>query len=138
MNRSYDIGISTHARVEFIDITQKVKDAVAESGVRDGIALISCNHTTACVRVTEKCERLEKDMTAFLNELVPEREYLHDADTVDNRPNARSHIMALFLNSSECLPIENGKLAMGTWQSLFFVELDGPRQSRSVKVKVVG
>ena len=131
------IPIESSAAIEFIDITERVKKEIAKSGVKNGIAVIGSNHTTACVRISENCARLTKDMISFLEALVPQKKYLHDEDTVDDRPNARGHIMALFLNSSECVSVENGELSIGNWQSIFFVELDGPRNNRSVQVKVV-
>lgn len=137
-NAIYNINVDSEEPISFIDITEKVKSAVSQSNIKEGLALVFSNHTTACVRVSERCDRLQVDMRSFLESCVPAKKYRHDEDTVDNRPNARGHIMALLLNSSETVPISDGKLTMGGWQSIFFVELDGPRKNRSVSVKIIG
>jgi secondary thiamine-phosphate synthase enzyme len=90
------------------------------------------------VRITERCERLQIDMVDFLKTLVPAKTYRHDESTVDDRPNARSHIMSLFMNASESVPVSNGRFSLGEWQSVFFVELDGPRRERRVLVQIIG
>ena len=69
---------------------------------------------------------------------MPEKHYRHDEQTVDDRPNARGHIMSLLMNSSEAIPISDGVPAIGTWQSVFFIELDGPRSNRSITLKIIG
>lgn len=133
-----EISIDTKNSIEFIDISGDIAKALVSSGIKSGLLTAISGHTTACLKITERCERLQEDMTAFLKDVVPAKEYLHDADTVDARPNARMHIMALFMSSDETVPVTNGKLELGTWQSIFFVELDGPRVGRRVKIKIVG
>ena len=71
----------------------------------------------------------------MLNNLISDR-FSYDHDRIDN--NARSHLMSFLLSSSETLPIKNGKLDLGTWQSVFFIELDGPRNNRTVTLTMVG
>ena len=71
----------------------------------------------------------------MLNNLISDK-FSYDHDRIDN--NARSHLMSFLLSSSETLPIKNGKLDLGTWQSVFFIELDGPRNNRTVTLTMVG
>lgn len=134
----HEIQFNTSNGVEFLDITDHVAGVIEKSGVRDGIATIFTQHTTAAIRINERCARLQTDMLGILEKLVPRADYRHDEDTVDNRKNARSHLTALLLGASETIPVVNGKLMLGTWQSVFFIELDGPRHSRRAIVKIVG
>lgn len=133
-----EIRIETKGAVEFLDITDRVASVLEKSGIRDGIATVFTQHTTAAIRINERCARLQADMLGILEKLVPRADYRHDEDTVDNRKNARSHLTALLLGASETIPVSNGKFMLGTWQSVFFIELDGPRHSRRAIVKIIG
>lgn len=133
-----EIAIETTNPFEFIDVTSKVADACARSGVSEGIATIITHHTTTGIKINEKCERLQLDMKEFLEGVVPKRNYRHDEKTVDGRANGRSHLMSLLLNASETVPVSKGRPLLGGWQSIFFVELDGPRRERNIVVKVIG
>lgn len=133
-----EIAISTESPIEFIDITDKVKAACARSGIKEGLISIFSRHTTSAVKINERCSRLQDDMLGLLARLAPEGVYRHDTETVDNRQNARSHLMSLLLGASETLPLIGGQPALGAWQSVFFVELDGPRPERRVCVKAIG
>ena len=132
-----EILIDSSSGIQFIDITGRVNDLLHKSEVKDGIIVVFSNHTTASVRITERCDRLQMDMTDYLEEAVPKMGYRHDEQTIDNRQNARMHIMSLFMNASETIPIKNGEMMLGRWQSIFFVELDGPREGRKVIVKIL-
>ena len=134
-----EIGVRTSKSFELVDITAEVQRAVSGSGVADGIALICSPHTTAAIRVNEKEERLHEDMERFLAGLADRRaSYRHDAQTVDDRPNAWAHLMTLLMGSSAAVPVHAGRLELGGWQAVFFVELDGPRQGRKALVKIMG
>ena len=133
-----EIGFETSGPVEFIDITERVRRVLSSSGVKDGLVTVFTRHTTTAVKINERCERLQEDMLSFLERAVPGAAYRHDEDTVDGRANARSHIMSLLLSASETVPAADGKLVLGDWQSIFFVELDGPRERRGVCVKIMG
>lgn len=127
------MDIQTTARTELIDITDRVRAAVRESGVKEGICLISTRHTTSSLIINENERGLRKDILEMLETLVPEdKSYAHNQ--IDN--NADSHLRAVLLGNSVTIPVEDGHLVLGTWQSIFFVELDGPR-NRSVNVKVI-
>jgi len=133
------ITLSTDEHLKFIDITDKVKGALAKSGVSNGILNVYCNHTTASITINERCARLQKDMEGLLRRIAPhDHEYQHNVDTVDGRANAHSHLMSLMLNSSESMPVTDGKMHIGEWQSVFFIELDGPRLEREVFISVIG
>ncbi|AKB60898.1 secondary thiamine-phosphate synthase enzyme [Methanosarcina mazei SarPi] len=116
-----------------IDITSEVKEEVRISGVREGVCIISTRHTTAGVIVNENENGLREDILNMLERLVPQGAgYRHDR--IDN--NADSHLKAILLGSSEALPIVKGELELGTWQSIFFAEMDGPR-NRAVNLTIL-
>ncbi|MDY7082517.1 MAG: secondary thiamine-phosphate synthase enzyme YjbQ [Halobacteria archaeon] len=123
--------LSTDQRVEIVDITSKVSDVV---DIDDGICIVFVKHTTAGLTVNEKESRLVSDIEEFLKKAVPENDgYAHDE--IDD--NADAHLRSMLLNTSLTIPVENGDLALGTWQSILFFEGDGPRQ-RTVTVKTIG
>jgi len=127
------MDIQTKTRIELIDITDRVRALVKESGIKDGICVISTRHTTSSIIVNENERGLRTDILDMLKEIVPEnKSYAHNS--IDN--NADSHLRAALLGMSETIPIEDGHLVLGTWQSVFFVELDGPRH-RSVNVTII-
>jgi len=134
-----EIDVQTTRPIEFIDVTDRVRDAVSKSGIKNGIVSIFSNHTTAAIRINERCSRLQKDMETLLCEIVPQnRQYKHNETTADGRGNAHSHLMTLLIGGSETAPVKSGDLHLGTWQSVFFIELDGPRSARKFTVTVVG
>lgn len=133
------IELATQDPIELIDTTDKVKELLSQSGIRQGVLTVISRHTTAFVSINEREPRLQQDMVTHLKRLVPrDGDYLHNLDTIDGRDNAHSHLMGLFMNTSETIPIVDGALSLGTWQSIFFVELDGPRPSRQLSVHILG
>ena len=133
------IEIETGQSTELIDITGKVKEIVKSKtknkigNLDSGICVVFTRHTTSGIIINENEAGLKNDISALLNELIPEgKGYLHDR--IDD--NAHSHLRAVVLGSSVTIPIEKGGLALGTWQSIFFVECDGPRR-RVVYVTVI-
>lgn len=133
------ITIDTGKPAEFIDITEEVSKVVARSGIKNGFAILSSRHTTTALCVNEKCERLQMDMMEMFKKIAPPKNnYKHDLDTVDDRANAHSHLMSLLLKTNEMAQIDNGKVSLGNWQRIFFIELDGPRSGRTVQVMIVG
>ncbi|BBL63323.1 secondary thiamine-phosphate synthase enzyme YjbQ [Methanosarcina mazei] len=128
-----NLNIETSRRIELIDITSEVKEEVRISGVREGVCIISTRHTTAGIIVNENENGLREDILNMLERLVPQGAgYRHDR--IDN--NADSHLKAILLGSSEALPIIKGELELGTWQSIFFAEMDGPR-NRAVNLTIL-
>jgi secondary thiamine-phosphate synthase enzyme len=128
------VPLETDARRVVMDVTGQVETAVAASGVREGLALVFCPHTTAAMVVNEMDGRLEQDLLAWAAKTVPEGAGWHH-DTVE--ANAHAHLQGIALNQAATLPVAGGRLALGTWQHVLFVELDGPRQ-RELWVQVVG
>ncbi|WP_457614574.1 secondary thiamine-phosphate synthase enzyme YjbQ [Methanopyrus sp.] len=129
-----ELKVKSERRVQVIDVTDQVRERVRESGVESGIAHVYSRHTTAAVVVNEPESGLLRDIVNKLEELVPQGAgYEHDR--IDN--NADAHLRALLLGNSITVPVSDGDLILGTWQSILFVELDGPR-SRRLLVTVVG
>lgn len=127
------MDIQTTARTEIIDITDHVRGVVKEHGIKDGICIISTRHSTGSIMINENERGLRNDILDMLEKLVPEnKSYTHNQ--IDN--NAHAHLRAVLLGMSETVPIEDGHMVLGTWQSIFFVELDGPRK-RSINIKIV-
>ena len=130
--RTCSLKINTNKNFEIIDITSLINDAV---DIDNGIISIFSKHSTSAIVVNENESGLLKDIEFSLDNLITDK-YSYDHDRIDN--NARSHLKSFLLSSSECLPIKNKKLELGTWQSVFFVELDGPRSSRTITLTMVG
>jgi secondary thiamine-phosphate synthase enzyme len=128
------ISVRSAANREMIDITGDVARVVTESGVAEGVALIFTMHTTTGLYINEPESGLVDDVQSVLERLVPRGgNYKHDR--IDD--NAAGHIQSLILSPSVAVPIEGGRLSLGTWQAVFVAECDGPR-TRTVKVKIVG
>ena len=137
------LNLETQDNFEILNLTSRIKNIISASGIKNGIATISSRHTTTALFVNEFEERLLEDIKQFLRNLIPSaNKYLHndihlrDCDP-DEPENAHSHLMAMFLNNSEVIPVVDGELTTGKWQSIMFAELDGPRK-RSVQVQVFG
>lgn len=126
------IKINTSKSFEIIDITSKINELI---DIDDGIISIFSRHSTSAIVVNENESGLLADIEFTLDNLITDK-YSYSHDRIDN--NARSHLKSFILSSSECLPVKNGKLDLGTWQSVFFVELDGPRSARTVTLTMVG
>jgi secondary thiamine-phosphate synthase enzyme len=130
--KSYSFKINTNKSLEIIDITSDINDLV---DIEEGIISIFSKHSTSAIVVNENESGLLKDLEFMLDNLVSDK-FSYQHDRIDN--NARSHLKSFLLSSSECLPIKNGNLDLGTWQSVFFIELDGPRHGRTVTLTMVG
>ncbi len=131
---SASLSVRSTKNTEMMDITGDVAEAVATSGIADGLALVFTTHTTTGLYINEHEGGLVDDVESVLNKLVPPRAgYRHDQ--VDD--NAASHIQAILMSPSLVIPVEGGKPVLGTWQALFLAERDGPRL-RTVKIKVIG
>jgi secondary thiamine-phosphate synthase enzyme len=128
----YTIQVHSRASDEFVDITRKVQDLVQQSGVKEGICVLTVPHTTAGLSVNENQDSaLNGDLLAGLRRLVPARsDYAHAGG------NTPAHIKSCLVGVSETLQIEDRKLALGTWQGVFLAEFDGPR-TRHVVVRII-
>ncbi|MEJ2696249.1 MAG: secondary thiamine-phosphate synthase enzyme YjbQ [Candidatus Sulfobium sp.] len=126
------INVKSRARTEFIDITEKIQDAVKEAGIVSGVCHIYVPHTTAAVTINEGADpSVQRDIQALLTRLVPfEGDYHH------KEGNASAHIKATVVGISQNVFIDERRLVLGTWQSVFFCEFDGPRHRR-VALKLI-
>lgn len=129
-----NIKITTNNRVELINITKRISEATKSSGIKDGLVVVFTRHTTSALTINEDEHRLKKDLLEILDKLVPTMaDYKHNE--IDN--NADAHLRSSLMQPFLIIPIVNGGLVLGTWQSLFFIELDGPRL-REIIVTVIG
>lgn len=121
-----EISISTKSRIEMVDITMKIRDAVNKSGIQNGVCMIYCPHTTAGITINEHADPdVASDILTKLSKLVPYREnYSH------LEGNADAHIKSTLVGCSEQVIVENGHIQLGTWQGIFFCEFDGPRRRK--------
>ena len=127
------LTLATTHPIEIVDLTEAVRSWVRQSGVAHGLLTVMSPHTTARITINEREGELQRDMVRFLEWLAPaDGEYGHNRAPVDDRLNAHSHLVGLFVNASESIPVADGELLLGGWQSLFFIELDGPRPQREV------
>jgi secondary thiamine-phosphate synthase enzyme len=134
--------IRTEEPIEFIDLTDLINAHLAAHKVESGLATIFSRHTTAAIKINEAEELLLEDFRTMLRRICPPGGRYHHNDmsrrkppiAPDERPNAHSHLMHLLLSTSEHIPVMGGQLALGTWQRVFLVELDGPRR-REVMVR---
>jgi len=120
-------------REDFYNVTPQVREAVAKSGVANGIAVIYCPHTTAGMTINENADPdVIHDLLIGLDKAFPDRSEFRHAEG-----NSTAHLKASAMGASVTVIIENGKLLLGTWQSVYFCEFDPPR-SRKFYVKVLG
>lgn len=137
------IEISTEPGINIHNLTAQIKDLITTSSIKNGQVLVFSRHTTTALSINEYEVRLLEDIKVFLQKLAPESDrYLHNdlhlrVVPEDEPMNAHSHLMAMMLSTSEVIPIVDGNLALGTWQSVLFFELDGPRK-RTVSVQISG
>ena len=128
------IVVPTSSTCEMIEITQRVRDAVATSGVSDGIVVAYVAHTTAGITINENADPdVKHDLLKKLGKLIPRDEpyYRH------GEGNSDSHLKAVMTGQSVTVLIDNGRMLLGQWQGIFLCEFDGPRE-RQVLVKVIG
>ncbi len=123
------IAVRTGSRDQFVDITAEVADAVAESGVDDGVATVFIPHTTAGVTINENADpSVVTDMLAALEVAVPWRQgfYRH------NEGNSAAHVKSSMVGCSQEVLVAGGRLLLGTWQGIYFCEFDGPRSRQAI------
>jgi secondary thiamine-phosphate synthase enzyme len=131
--RHEQITVESAGREETIDITPRVKAAVTRAKITDGVVTVSVAHTTAAVFVNENADPdVQKDVLTALERAVP-----HDARYAHAEGNGPAHVKSVLVGNSVTLPVRDGALALGTWQGIYFAELDGPRE-RSATITVIG
>ena len=127
-----DISVQTHSRTEMTDITAAVQNLVLEEKIESGICLVYTPHTTAAITINENADPdVPRDILAALDRAVPLSANYRHAEG-----NSAAHVKSSLVGASELVMIENGRLVLGTWQSIFFCEFDGPR-TRKVMIKVM-
>ena len=130
-----EFAISTSKKQELMDITSKVNSIIQKLGIKSGLCNVFAMHATGAIIINENYDpNICLDLLDALQKLVPSGIWRHDR--IDG--NANSHIKSAILGPSETIPIKNGKLLLGTWQSLMFAELDGPREYRKIVVTILG
>ena len=130
-----EFAISTKKKQELIDITSKINSIIKKSKVRSGVCNVFAAHATAAIIINENYDQnICLDLLDALNKLVPSGIWRHDK--IDG--NADAHIKSAMLGPQETIPIKDGKLELGRWQSCMFAELDGPRSNRKIIVTVLG
>lgn len=129
-----EITIKSSKRDELIDISNEIDSVLKESQVKEGICFLYVPHATAAIIINENYDpNICDDFTDALKKLIPQGIWRHDS--IDS--NADSHIKAAICGPSESIPIKEGKLQLGTWQSPMLTEFDGPR-SRKLIIKIIG
>jgi secondary thiamine-phosphate synthase enzyme len=124
--------ISTKGEIDFVDITNAVQTAVEKSGVSNGIVHVFAPHATGILVLTENDNALLKDIETLLQELAPQnKDYNHPS-------NAHAHLRSMLLPPDKTLPIIEGEVEFGTWQSLLFIETDVYPRKRTIIIQVIG
>jgi secondary thiamine-phosphate synthase enzyme len=133
------VCLQTDRKQQLIDLTSLLSETISASGIRNGIAGIYSQHTTAALLVGESQAALVDDVLDFLKRVVDDNlDYKHNRPELSDceRKNAASHLRSLFLNHSVMLPIVDGKPVLGQYQRILLAELDGPRE-RSLHVQLL-
>jgi len=132
MAKMQTLIVKTDRRTQLLDVTPQVQKAVAESKIAEGICYLYVPHTTAGIAINECADPdVARDVEGALDRLVPKAgPYRH------SEGNSDSHVKSVLVGGSQVVFVENGKLALGRWQGIFFCEFDGPRERR-LQVKIV-
>lgn len=121
-----ELQISTGSRSQYVDVTGKLQAVLADSGLRRGALVAFVPHTTAAITINENADpSVARDVLDVLARLVP-----HDGRYAHAEGNSDAHVKASILGSSVTIPVEDGRLQLGTWQGVFMAEFDGPRRRR--------
>ena len=134
------LALKTTQKQQLINITSQVKEVVTDSGIKNGFVGLFSQHTTAAIMVSEFQNALLDDIAAFLRRVVDDDvPYKHNSPQFSDcdRQNAASHLRSMLFNNSVVLPVSDGELVLGQFQSVILAEMDGPRH-RSLKVQFLG
>jgi secondary thiamine-phosphate synthase enzyme len=132
MSEVYTFGVKSGQHTAMIDITREVKNLVRESGIKSGICVVYIPHTTAGITINENADPdVIRDFLMEMNKLIPLSDGYHHIEG-----NSAAHIKSSMMGFSQTIIIEEGRLLMGTWQGIYFVEFDGPR-IRKIYVKII-
>ena len=126
------IVFETRGEFDVVDLTRQVKEVVRDSGVREGITVIYAGHATGIIILNEYDHALLEDLKDFMARLLPSHSgYNHPG-------NAFSHLRSMLFTPSRVVPVHEGKLSLGTWQSLYWVEAETRPRRRRVEITVIG
>ncbi|MGB9134257.1 MAG: secondary thiamine-phosphate synthase enzyme YjbQ [Candidatus Bathyarchaeia archaeon] len=129
---SQSVEFTTKGEIDFLDLTEEIQATVSKSQVENGIAHVFAPHATGIIILTEHDPGLLEDIRHTLERLIPRQaSYQHPS-------NAHSHLRSMLLPPDRTIPIANGKLALGTWQSLLYVETDVHPRHRTVTIQIIG
>jgi secondary thiamine-phosphate synthase enzyme len=137
------VELETEVGINIYNLTPKLEAIIANTPIKNGQVIVFCRHTTTALAINEYEVRLLEDLKNHFHKLAPPTDkYLHNdlhlRDVPPDEPiNAHSHLIAMMLNNSETIPLVDGQLALGQWQSVLFFELDGPRR-RSILIQISG
>lgn len=143
------IRLKTRSFLHFHDLTDKIAVLVKKSAIKNGFVTIFSKHTTVAVRINEKEKGIVNDFKKLAEKIAPKKAYWEHNDLtkrtenlvcspgVTDCQNGHSHLLQLLMGTSETVPVTEGKLSLGTWQRIFLIELDSPRD-REVVVQVIG
>jgi len=128
------LTISTDNRNGLYDITEGVRGILSKSGIRNGLVSIFARGATAAIMIQENWdESVQTDVITLLNKLIPSGIWEHDRQD----GNGDSHLKSGIVGPSESIPLIDGRLALSTWQNIFFCEFDGPRRKREIAVTII-
>lgn len=128
----FKYSIQTNRKQEFVELDAYIEEAIAQSGVKSGLLVVYCPHTTAGITINENADPdVKVDLELGLNKVFP-----NDPEYVHMEGNSDGHMKSSVVGASETLIIENGQPIFGTWQSVYFAEFDGPR-NRTVHIKIL-
>lgn len=126
------LTISTKGENDFIDLTDKIHEAVTKSKAKNGLIHVFAPHATGVLVITEYESGLLNDVRQILNKLIPrDAPYKHP-------DNAHAHLRSMFLTPSKTIPLVNGQATFGTWQNLFFIEVDTRPRQRRIIIQIIG
>jgi len=125
-------NFKTDGEIQFIDITDQIQEVVEKSKIHQGMVFVFSPHATGAIILNENDQPLLDDFKDLLERLIPKSgSYRHPI-------NAHSHLRSIFMEPSKAIPVKDGKLALGTWQSIIWVEVDTRPRTRTVMVTVLG
>lgn len=135
-----ELSVRSKERMQIINVTSEVSGIVERSGIRNGFVNLWVPHTTAAITVNEHDPDLWIDILAVMKKIAPiEGDYRHNAKYrwIPGEQNAHAHILSSLIKPSVTIPVTGGGMLLGTWQSILFIEMDGP-QTRTIQVQVIG
>ncbi|NVM54279.1 MAG: YjbQ family protein [Candidatus Helarchaeota archaeon] len=125
------ISFSTKHDYDYVDLESDLNTIVKKSGIKNGICVAFAPHATGIIAITELESRLKKDIQKLLDSIVPSRGWAHGG-------NGDAHLKSMILNPCKTVPVINNRIAIGTWQSIFFIEVDGGRSNRKLTIIIIG